>query len=150
MDNKVLVANRAAKRDYHILETFEVGIVLKGYEVKSLRDGKATINDSFARVEKGELFLYNLYIPPYSHVSQQDLDPTRVRKLLAHRAQIERFLGQIEAKGKTLVALKIYFKDGHAKVELALAKGKRPQDKRETIKKREHDREVQREIRGSI
>ena len=143
----VVATNRKALRDFHILETFEAGIVLKGHEVKSLRDGKAILADSFARLERGELFLYNLHIPPYSHASQPDLEPARTRKLLMHRAQLERFVGKVQAKRLTLVPLKVYFKSGYAKVELALAKAKSAPDKREKIKRREHDREVERTLR---
>lgn len=148
-DSKVdiIATNRKALHDYEILETFEAGLVLEGHEVKAMRERKATFTDSFARVERGEVFLYNLYILPYSHASQRNLEPARTRKLLLHRAQIERLMGKVQQRGCTLVPLKLYFKEGFAKVELALAKGRQKGDKRERLRKREHDREVERALR---
>ncbi len=147
MDDNVIARNREAFRDYHILETMEAGISLSGTEVKSLRSHQATLKDSFARVEKGELFVYNLHISPYEHGSIFNPDPKRVRKLLLHRAQIRDVVAKTGAKGYALILLKLYFKRGIVKVELALAKGKRQYDKREAIKERDQMRDVQRTLR---
>lgn len=143
----MIARNREALRDYHILETMEAGIALSGTEVKSLRNHKANLRDSFARVENGELFIYNLHISPYEYGSIFNLEPKRPRKLLLHRAQIREFLAKTETKGLVLIPLKLYFKRGIVKVELALAKGKRKFDKREAIKTREQMREIQRALR---
>jgi SsrA-binding protein len=148
MGNDVVATNRRAKHDFAILETFEVGIELKGTEVKSLRAHKASLSDSFARGTAGELFLYNMYISPYEYGSYTNVDSKRRRKLLAHKSQIKKLTGCTSQKGMTLVPLKVYFKHGKAKLELALAKGKRQYDKREAIKKREAKREVERHFRG--
>jgi SsrA-binding protein len=130
-----------------ILDTLEAGIVLNGPEVKSLRAGKASLQDSFARVEKGEIFLYHMHITPYSFAHYQDLNPTRTRKLLLHRQQIHKLEGKVQQKGLTLVPLEVFFnKKGIAKVNLALAKGKRGPDKRQDIKKRDLEREARREF----
>lgn len=147
MSENVIARNREALRDYHILETMEAGIALSGTEVKSLRNHKANLRDSFARVENGELFIYNLHISPYEYGSIFNLEPKRPRKLLLHRAQIREFLAKTETKGLVLIPLKLYFKRGIVKVELALAKGKRKFDKREAIKTREQMREIQRALR---
>ncbi len=148
MENPTVTRNREAFRDYHILETMETGIALTGTEVKSLRDHQASLKESFARVENGEIFLYNLHISPYEHGSIFNPDPKRTRKLLLHRAQIQDLILKTQAKGLLLVPLKLYFnKRGIAKLELALAKGKRKFDKREAIKTREQMREVQRAIK---
>jgi len=139
-----LVTNRKARHDYHILETFEAGIELVGTEVKSLRAGKGNLNDSFARVENGELFLYNMHISPYEKGNIFNKDPLRTRKLLMHKKQINRLFGQVKEKGLTLIPLKVYLNErGLVKVELALAKGKALYDKREDIKKRSADRQIE-------
>jgi SsrA-binding protein len=139
----VIATNRKAHRDYAILETMEAGIVLTGTEVKSLRNGRATINDAFARLDKGEVWLFNAHIPEYSHGNIWNHNPTRHRKLLLHRDQIHRLMGQMANKGKALVPLKLYFnKRNVAKVELALAEGKTQVDRREDIKRRTAEREM--------
>src|SRR3990167_2249404 len=125
-----VVTNRKAYHDYFIEETFEAGLVLRGTEVKSLREGRVNLKDSFARVEREELFLYNCHISPYSHGNISNHDPTRTRKLLLRKGEIEKLIGKTQQKGMTLIPLKIYFKRGWAKVELALAKGKKLYDKR--------------------
>ena len=137
-----IAENRKAFHDYHILETFEAGIVLVGTEVKAIREGSANLRDSFARLEDGEVWLYNVHINPYSHRGYADHEPTRRRKLLLHRQEIRKLIGKTVEKGLTLVPTRLYFKSGHVKVALALARGKRAHDKRETIKRREADRET--------
>jgi len=140
---KIVATNKKAYHDYHIEESYEAGIMLKGTEVKSLREGRANLKDSFARVENEEIFLYNCHISPYSHGNIANHDPLRTRKLLMHKVEIQRLMGKMMQKGYTLLPLKIYFKDGKAKVELALAKGKKQYDKREDIKKRDAAREME-------
>jgi len=147
MGNNVIVTNRQARRDYAILETFEAGIALRGSEVKSLRERRANLKDSFARVEGSQAFLYNLHITPYKYTTFEDIDPRRMRRLLLHKAQIRRLRGHTSQKGLTLIPLKLYFKGGYAKVELAVAKGKKHYDKRETIKRRESERSIRRILR---
>lgn len=142
----VIITNRRARRDYFILETIETGIQLKGSEVKSLRDRRGNLNESFARIFNNEAFLYNLHISPYEFSKIEVLDPLRTRKLLLHRHQIQRLLGQLTVGRHTLIPLKLYFKKGKVKVELALAKGKKQYDKRETIRRREQEMEVKRAI----
>ncbi len=139
---KHIAENRKAFHDYHILETFEAGIVLVGTEVKAIREGSANLRDSFARVEDGEIWVYNIHINAYSHRGSSDHEPTRRRKLLLHRQEIRKLIGKTVEKGMTLVPTKLYFKNGHVKLALGLAKGKQAHDKRETIKKREVDRET--------
>lgn len=141
--SETLIAdNRKAFFDYHILETFEAGVVLGGTEVKGIREGKANLRDSYARVEAGEIWLYNVHINPYSHRGYVDHDPKRRRKLLLHRAQISKLIGRTVERGLTLVPTRMYFKNGRVKVAVALAKGKHVYDKRETIKRRETERET--------
>jgi SsrA-binding protein len=147
MDNGVITTNRQARRDYEILGTIEAGIELRGNEVKSLRQRRANLKDSFARIEKGGVLLYNLHITPYKYARSEDVDPIRPRKLLLHSAQIRRLAGETSQKGMTLIALRLYFKKGLVKVELALAKGKRLYDKRETIKRKEAERSMRRILR---
>jgi SsrA-binding protein len=139
---KYITENRKAFHDYHIIETFEAGIVLVGTEVKSIREGSANLRDSFARLEDGEVWLYNVHINPYSHRGYTNHEPTRKRKLLLHRQEIRKLIGKTVEKGMTLVPTRLYFKNGHVKVSLALAKGKQAHDKRETIKRRDIDRET--------
>lgn len=141
---KIVATNRKALYNYHILDSFEAGIVLKGSEVKSLRLGGASLRESFARAEGSEIFLYNLHIAPYSHQGIPGPEPTRPRKLLLHKREIKRLIGLTAQKGLTLVPLKIYFKEGKAKVEIALAKGKKKYDKREKLKRRTAQREMER------
>ena len=146
MSEKLIAANRAARHDYHILETVEAGLVLFGPEVKTLRSGRASLVDSFAKVEGGEVFLYNVDIPLYASAGYVRVEPRRVRKLLLHDQQIARLGGQVAQKGLTLVPLRLYFKHGIAKIELALAKGKKEFDKRDSIRKRETEREMRRRM----
>ena len=147
---KVVATNRKAFHDYHIEEKLEAGIVLKGTEVKSLREGQVNLRDSYASVDRGELVLHHCHISPYSHGNIMNHDPVRPRKLLLHRKEINKLLGKSQQKGLTLVPLRIYFSPrGLAKVELALAKGKKQYDRREAIKAREVGREVERAIKGS-
>lgn len=140
----VVVRNRKARHEYHVLETWEAGIVLQGTEVKSLRQGHANLQDAFARVDGGELWLYSLHISPYEAGNRFNHDPLRPRKLLLHRQQIRKLVGQVEQKGLTLVPLEIYFRRGVAKVNLALVRGKKLHDKREDLRRREAERELER------
>lgn len=142
-DSEPLIAdNRKALYEYHVLDTFETGIVLLGTEVKGIREGHANLRDSFARVEAGEVWLYNVHINPYSHRGYVDHDPRRRRKLLLHRDEIRKLIGKVTEKGLTLVPLRLYFQKGRVKVSLALARGKQLHDKRETVRRREVDRET--------
>ena len=150
MGNNTVTTNRRARHDFTILESFEVGIELKGTEVKSLRTHNASLSDSFARVSGGELFLYNMHVTPYEFGSYTNVEPKRKRKLLAHKKQILKLAGHISQKGSTLVPLKVYFKHGLVKVELAIAKGKRQYDKRQAIKKQEAKREVEQHFRSKM
>lgn len=143
------ISNRKAHHDYQILDSMEAGIVLNGPEVKSIRAGKANLQDSFARIERGEVFLYQMHVTPYSFAHHMDLNPTRTRKLLLHRQQINKLEGKMLQKGFTLVPLEIFFnKKGMAKVTLALARGKLAPDRRDDIKKRDLEREARREFRA--
>lgn len=144
---KVIATNRRARHDYEIIDTFEAGLVLEGSEVKSLRDGKAALKDSFAHIRDGEAWLVGAYIGPYSFARGGGHDPERTRKLLLHRREIDRIAGKLAEKGLTLVPLQLYFIDGRAKVELGLGRGKRTVDKRRTIKEREQKREMERAMR---
>ena len=137
-----IAENRKAFHDFHLLESFEAGLVLLGTEVKAIREGRVNLRDSFARVEDGEVFLYNVHISPYSHRGYADHEPLRRRKLLLHKREIRKLIGKTVEKGMTLVPTRMYFKNGHVKIAIALAKGKQAHDKRETIKKRDADRET--------
>jgi len=141
---KLVCRNRKAYFEYTIDDLYEAGLVLKGTEVKSLRLGKANIEDSFARFRDGEIYLLNAHISPYSHAAGENHDPTRPRKLLLRRREMKRLLGKLTERGYTLIPLKLYFKNEYAKVELGLAKGKKKADKRETIRRREEERELER------
>ena len=143
--NKIVAQNRRARRDYFIVDEYEAGLVLKGTEVKSLRQGRANLKDSYARIINGEVFIYQLHISPYPFAYYDNHDPLRPRKLLLRRQEIKRLYGKVNEKGHTLVPLKIYFKNGKAKIALALAKGKRKYDKREAIRRRDEQRELERE-----
>lgn len=145
-DIHVVATNPKAHHDYFIEETVEAGLVLRGTEVKSLRDRRVNLRDSFARVEGGEVFLHHCHISPYSHGNIANHDPIRVRKLLLHHREINRLMGKTRLRGYSLIPLKIYFKRGKAKVELALARGKRPADKRHVIKERMAEREIRRAV----
>jgi SsrA-binding protein len=137
-----IAENRKAYHDFHLLETFEAGVALLGTEVKAIREGRANLRDSFARVDNGEVYLYNVNISPYSHRGYADHEPLRPRKLLLHRNEIRKLIGKTVEKGMTLVPVRMYFKNGRVKVAISLAKGKKEYDKRETIKRRESDRET--------
>lgn len=139
-----IAKNRRARHDYHILDVWEAGLVLTGTEVKSLREGKANIGDAYGVVKNGELWLLNMHISAYEKGGYSNHEPDRTRKLLLHRKEIRRLIGAVEREGLTLVPLEIYFKNGVAKVAMALGKGKKAHDKRETIKEREADREMAR------
>ena len=139
---RIVAENRKAFHDFHIIETFEAGVVLQGTEVKAIREGRVNLRDSFARVEDGEVFVYNVHISPYSHRGYADHEPTRRRKVLLHRQEIRKLIGKTVERGMTLVPVKLYFKGGRVKVALSLARGKQAHDKRETIKRREIDRET--------
>jgi SsrA-binding protein len=138
--------NPKATYDYHILETWETGIVLTGTEVKSLRSGKASIKEAYARIRNGEVFLEGMNITPYAQGNRYNHDPVRARKLLLHRKEIQRLIGAVEQRGLTLVPLELYFKNGRAKIALALGKGKKQHDKREAIKRKIQEREVARAV----
>jgi SsrA-binding protein len=143
-----IAENRKAFHDFHLLETFEAGIVLLGTEVKAIREGRVNLRDSFARVEDGEVFLYNVNISPYSHRGYADHEPLRRRKLLLHRDEIRKLIGKTVEKGMTLIPVRLYYKKGRVKVAVSLAKGKKEYDKRETIKRREADRETRAAIKS--
>ncbi|MEW5818039.1 MAG: SsrA-binding protein SmpB [Spirochaetota bacterium] len=145
---KIVAQNRKAFHDYSIEETIEAGIILTGTEVKSLRDGKANLKDSYVIIKDSEAFLLNCHISPYTHGNIMNHDPVRTRKLLLHRKEISRLQGKSVQKGYSLIPLKIYFKGSHAKVEIGLAKGKKMYEKREAIKKKEADREIERAMKN--
>jgi SsrA-binding protein len=145
---KIICQNRKAHHDYQIQETIEAGLVLTGPEVKSLRLGRANLKDSYAKHKGGEVYLYEVHISPYENSPLHEQDPTRTRKLLLHKQEIRRMTSKIKEKGLTVIPLKLYFLDGKAKVELALAKGKKLYDKREAIKKKDMKREADRQMRG--
>lgn len=144
-----VASNRKARHDYHIEESFEAGIILQGSEVKSLRGGKASLQDAYAMVRGEEIFLLGAHIPPYPQASMQNHEPTRPRKLLLKRKEIDRLIGKTKEKGLALVPLRIYLKDNLFKVEIALARGKHAYDKRQTIAKREAEREMDKR-RGTL
>lgn len=144
---KHVAENRKARHDYFIEDTVEAGVALQGTEVKSIRLGKVSLQDGFARIENGELFLYNVHVSPYEQGNRYNHEPKRTRKLLMHKFEILRLWGKVREKGYTLVPLRMYLKNGRVKVEVALVKGKRQYDKREDIAKRDVQREIQRTIR---
>jgi SsrA-binding protein len=145
---KNLAENRKALHDYEVLETFEAGMVLVGTEVKSIRDGRVNLRDSYARVEGDELFVFNVHISPYTHRGYADHEPMRKRKLLLHRAEIRKLIGRTVEKGLTLVPLRMYLKNGRVKLAVSLARGKKMHDKRETIRQREVDRETRAAVKS--
>ncbi|MFQ5875416.1 MAG: SsrA-binding protein SmpB [Dehalococcoidia bacterium] len=147
---KTITVNRKARYDYAIQETIEAGLALTGTEIKSIRAGKVNIRDAFARGEDGELWLFNAHIAQYSGGNRYNHEPTRPRKLLLHRDEIRRFSGKAEEKGLALIPLKLYIKNHRAKVELALAKGKKLYDKRRSIAKKDAERQIQRAVRRKI
>ena len=142
---KIIAVNRKARYEYFIEDEYEAGLVLKGTEVKSLRLGKVNLKDSYARIKDGEVFIYQMHIGPYPFAYYDNHDPLRPRKLLLHKREIKRLYSKVNEKGHSLVALKIYFKIGKAKITIALAKGKRKYDKREAIKRRDEKRDLDRE-----
>jgi len=148
MGIKIVCKNKKAFHDYHIDQTFEAGIVLKGPEVKSLRAGKGNLKDGYAQMKNGELFLYNVHISPYTFATTMVQDPLRVRKLLLHRKELRKLIGKMHEKGIALIPLKIYFKEnGKAKVELGLARGKKLYDKRAALKEKQSKRDIDRDLR---
>ena len=147
MERAPTLQNRKAHYDYFIMESLEAGIALQGCEVKSIRNGKANLQDSFARVEKDEIFLYGMHISPYEQGNRYNPDPTRIRKLLLNREEIKRLSGRVHEKGLTLVPIRLYFKGGKVKIQLALAKGKNVQDKREKLREKEANRDIERALR---
>ena len=144
---KVVARNKKARHEYEILDSYEAGLVLKGPEVKSLRAGKVSLAEAFARVDEGEVWLHGMHITPYDPAARWNQDPVRPRKLLLHSAEIRRLIGSTQEKGLALVPLEIYFRGGYAKLELALARGKKLHDKRETLKRKTHQREMERELK---
>ena len=145
---RTIAENRKARHDYHVLETWEAGVSLLGTEVKSIREGRVNLRDSYARVQDGEVWMMNVHISPYSHRGSAEHAELRERKLLLHRHEIRKMLGRVAEKGLTLVPLELYFKNGRVKVLLALAKGKQAHDKRETIRRREVDRETRAAVKA--
>ena len=146
--DRPIAENRKAYHDYHLIETFEAGIALLGTEVKAIREGRVNLRDSYGRVEGSEVFVYNVHISPYSHRGSADHVPTRKRKLLLHKQEIRKLIGKTVEKGMTLVPVRMYLKNGRVKVALSLAKGKQAHDKRETIKRREAERETRAAIKS--
>ncbi|WP_062050292.1 SsrA-binding protein SmpB [Bacillus sp. JCM 19034] len=149
-DANVIAQNKRARHDYFIEETFEAGIVLKGTEIKSIRAGRMNLKDSFARVSNGEAYLHNAHISEYEQGNRYNHDPVRARKLLLHKKEISQLIGQTQQKGYSLVPLKVYLKNGFAKVLIGLAKGKKNYDKRETLKRKDAKREVERALKDRI
>ena len=147
MSKKTVARNKKALHDYHIVDTYEAGVVLAGPEVKSIRAGKVSLTEAYARIDGNEAWLYGLHISPYDPASLWNVDPTRNRKLLLHRREIRRLIGATQQEGFTLVPLELYLKDGMVKVGLALARGKKLFDKRDDMKKRDAEREMQRAVR---
>lgn len=145
----MVARNRKARHEYEILETLDAGIALKGPEVKSIREGKVSFQDSFARVEGGEVWLHSLHISPYEQANRNNEDPLRPRKLLLHRDEIRRLVGKVEEKGLTLVPLEIYFVRGYAKVLIAVARGRKLHDKREALRRKTQEREARRAVQAA-
>jgi SsrA-binding protein len=146
-EEKTLCTNRKARHDYHVIEKMEVGISLLGTEIKALREGRGNLKDSYASVEHGELFVYNMHIGPYSQAARENHDPDRVKRLLAHKGEILKLQSKAELRGFTLVPLRVYLKGNIAKVELAVAKGKKLYDKREAIAKRDAERQMEKVLK---
>ena len=147
---RVIVSNRKARHEYHILDTVEAGIVLKGTEVKSLRKGNANLQDAYALVKNGEIWLLGMHISPYEQGNINNHDPVRTRKLLLQKKEIRKLLAKVQEKGLTLVPLSVYFKGAYAKVELAIAQGKKSYDKRAALKERDARREISQRLKRSI
>jgi SsrA-binding protein len=147
---KVVAQNRKARHDYFIEETVEAGLVLTGTEIKSIRAGRVNLQDAFALIRNGEIWMVGAHIAPYAHGNRENHEPRRDRKLLLHRQEINKLTGKIQERGWTLIPLSIYLRDGLAKVELGLARGKRQYDKRETIAKRDYEREMRRAVKNLL
>src|SRR5687767_15475294 len=145
---RVIAENRKARHDYHVLETWESGVALLGTEVKAIREGRVNLRDSYARIDNGEVWMLNVHISPYSHRGSAAHEELRQRKLLLNRDEIRKMVGKVAEKGLTLVPLELYFKNGRVKVQLALAKGKQAHDKRETLRRREVDRETRAAVKS--
>ncbi len=145
---RTIADNRKALHDYHVIDTWEAGLALLGTEVKAIREGSVNLRDSFARIDQGEVWLMNVHISPYSHTGYAHHDERRHRKLLLHRHEIEKLAGKVAEKGLTLVPLRMYLKKGRVKIALALVKGKQAHDKRETIRRREIDRETRAAVKS--
>lgn len=144
---KVVVRNKKARHEFEVLDTYEAGLVLRGPEVKSIRAGRASLAEAFARVDDGEVWLYGMHVTPYDPAGRWNHDPVRPRKLLLRTDEIRRLIGAVQEKGLALVPLELYFRRGYAKIALALARGKKLHDKRETLRRRTHEREMEREIK---
>ncbi|WP_288226129.1 SsrA-binding protein SmpB [uncultured Enterococcus sp.] len=147
-DGKLVVQNKKARHDYTIIDTIEAGIVLQGTEIKAIRNSRINLKDGFARIRNGEAFLYNVHISPYEQGNIFNHDPLRTRKLLMHKKQIARLAGELKTTGITLVPLKVYLKDGYAKVLIGVAKGKHQYDKRESLKRKDVDRQISRTLKN--
>jgi SsrA-binding protein len=147
-EKRQITNNRRARHEYHIEETFEAGLVLTGTEIKSVRAGRANLQDAYARVENGEVWLFNMHISPYEYGNRANVDPMRSRKLLLKRPEINRLMGKLQTSGLTLVPLSLYVRRGFAKLDLALARGKKLYDKRQSITERDIRREAERELKG--
>ncbi|HAB0267945.1 SsrA-binding protein SmpB [Listeria welshimeri] len=143
-DGKLVAQNKKARHDYAIEETFEAGIVLQGTEIKSVRNARVNLKDSYARIDKGEIFLHNMHISPYEQGNRYNHDPLRTRKLLLHKKQISRLIGEMKESGYSIVPLKMYIKDGYAKVLIGVARGKKKYDKRQDLKQKEAKRDIER------
>ncbi|ELX6934105.1 SsrA-binding protein SmpB [Listeria monocytogenes] len=143
-DGKLVAQNKKARHDYAIEETFEAGIVLQGTEIKSVRNARVNLKDSYARIDKGEIFLHNMHISPYEQGNRYNHDPLRTRKLLLHKKQISRLIGETKESGYSIVPLKMYIKDGYAKVLIGVARGKKKYDKRQDLKQKEAKRDIER------
>ncbi len=150
MGIKVVATNKNAYHNYNIIETYEAGLVLEGSEVKSIREGAVNLRDSFIRIDNGEAYIYNMYVAPYKPAGKLQHDPYRKRKLLLHKREILKLMGKVQEKGLTIIPLKLYFKNGKAKLEIALAKGKAKYEKREAIKERDIKRELSKKYKGKI
>jgi SsrA-binding protein len=146
-EEKVFHTNRAAAHNYHLLDRFEAGLVLTGTETKSIRAGQVNLKDSFAQIRNGEAWLVNCHVSPYEYGNRENHDPLRTRKLLLHAQEIRKLTGKVEEKGLTLIPTKVYLKKGRIKCEIALAKGKKLYDKRETLRRKEADREAQKAMK---
>lgn len=146
-EGKLIAQNKKARHDYFIEETYEAGMILQGTEIKSIRAGRVNLKDSFARIQNGELFLHNVHISPYEQGNRYNHDPLRTRKLLLHRKEINKLIGESKEQGYSIIPLKIYIKNGYAKVLIGLAKGKKKYDKREELKRKEAKRDIERAFR---